>query len=153
MKLRILLLSLALVAAATSSMTATAQTNPSTTSINTQPQQQPAPQKRKAALRKLQADLDQAVSRAKLTDVQKRDLASARATLQQQFDRRRNGEAMDREAFRASMKVLRGLAASEAFQPEDRTTLQNDLEALRPRNGQGRRNAPLRSGKSQNPAA
>jgi hypothetical protein len=121
-----------------------------------QPQQQPSGkrtaksgQARRAGMKKLQADLDQAAARAKFTDEQRQQFDAARKALRDQAERRRGKGSSetataDRESARQAMRNLRGLVSSEAFQPEDRELLRKDLNDLRRnagRNRQGNRNS------------
>jgi hypothetical protein len=105
---------------------------------------------RRATMKKLQADLDQAASRAKFTDEQRKQWEEARQTLRQQGQRgaRRNRVAPDTASntgsAREAMKTLRSLTASEAFQPEDRDLLKKDFDALRKSGGRNRHGAKTR---------
>ena len=73
-----------------------------------------------AAIKKLQADLDQAVSRANLTEQQRNEMTTARETLRKQADRQRKGDKPDRDSVRQAMQTIRSMTASSAFQAEDR---------------------------------
>ena len=100
---------------------------------------------RKSTMQKFQADLDKAVSRANLSEQQRRDLDNIRASMQKQAEARRQGGTVDRKAMRQNMQALRDLISSEAFQAEDRETLLNDLQQMRggsKRRGTSRQTSP-----------
>lgn len=93
---------------------------------------------RMAAIQKLQADLDQAVSRANLTEQQRSEMTTARETLRSQADHQRKGDKLDRGSVRQAMQTIRGLSASSAFQAEDREIMKKDLEEIRKNTKRGR---------------
>jgi hypothetical protein len=100
---------------------------------------------RKSTMQKFLADLDKAVSRANLSDQQRRDLDNIRASMQKQKDARKQGATVDRKAMRQNMQALRNLISSEAFLAEDRETLLNDLQQMRggaKRRGTSRQTSP-----------
>jgi hypothetical protein len=107
---------------------------------------------RRAALSKLQADLDQAASRAKFTDEQRKQFDEARQALRQQARQRggrRNRTAPDTAAnggdsAREALKTLRNLTSSEAFQPDDREMLRKDLDAIMKSAGRSRQGTRTR---------
>jgi dihydroorotase-like cyclic amidohydrolase len=86
---------------------------------------------RLAAAEKLQTDMDQAMSRANLTEQQRQEFTSARQVLRKQALRHKGGEKLDRATVRQAMQTIRGLSASNSFQPEDRETMKRDLQELR----------------------
>lgn len=103
-----------------------------------QPQSQDSPKQgktRRSMIQKLQADMDQASTRAKFTEEQRKQFDAARATLRQQGERRRKSGAEAASAnhgsAREAMQALRGLMSSDAFQAEDKELLRKDLDELR----------------------
>ena len=96
---------------------------------------------RVTAIRKLQTDLDQAISRANLNDAQRQELTTARETLRKQAEGRRKGDKLDRGTVREAMQTIRELAASNAFQAEDRETIKKDLVEMRKHCQGGKRKA------------
>jgi hypothetical protein len=98
---------------------------------------------RRASLRKLQTDLDQAAARAKFTEEQRRQFDDARATLRQaaedRMGGRRGSESAGQSDAREALRTLRDLVQSDAFQAEDREILRKDLRELRTSGARNRR--------------
>ncbi|MEO8026234.1 MAG: hypothetical protein ABI823_07160 [Bryobacteraceae bacterium] len=80
---------------------------------------------------RLATDASAARQNATLSDAQRKQLDSALESLQSAGQRRRKGERPDREKMRQALRDLNEITAGEAFRPEDRSKVREDLMALR----------------------
>lgn len=99
---------------------------------------QDTPKKRREVVVKLQNDVNKAMANANLTDDQKKTLEASRETLRKAAMKRRGGEKADKRQMRNALQDLRSIFQSEAFKPEDRQAVQDDLKQLLEQ-GQARR--------------
>lgn len=84
-------------------------------------------------LEQFASDLEGAIARGHLTEVQRTQLHADQDVLRSAIQAKRSGGEVDRRSIISAVKDVRKVAHTGAFQADDQRKLETDLEALRNR--------------------
>lgn len=86
----------------------------------------------KSPMHRLLTDLQQAESRAKLTDEQNTKIQTDVSSIKQAIQAKRQGQSVDQDQLQATVDDLHQIVDSGAFQDTDQKQLDQDFAAVQP---------------------
>lgn len=90
---------------------------------------------RRAAMQRMQDDIDAAMKRGKLSSAEKSTMEAAKKTLHDDVEARKAGKEPNRDATREALKTIRNLARSGHLNADDSKRLEDGVAQLRAGHG------------------